>query len=284
MAHTGAAPEAQLLKRAVDELVARTGLPVAFGGYEIDDAVKVSAITGARTASLEGLVVHKSRGLGGRAIVERRPRLAIDYRTSRNITHDYDRHVLGEGISTLFAVPILVGGETRGVLYCGSWLTSPFGDQVARSAFAVAAELGTELRVRDEVARQVSLTQGVPASSTVAPAAREELREAFMELRSIASIVADEDVRSRLAKLERRIAALSRDASDHPDEPVVHLSPRETDVLACAAMGATNAEIASTLLLKEGTVKSYMQSAMSKLDASTRHAAVTRARRVGILP
>lgn len=162
-----------MLKRAVDELVARTGLPVAFGGYEIDDAVKVSAITGARTASLEGLVVHKSRGLGGRAIVERRPRLAIDYRTSRNITHDYDRHVLGEGISTLFAVPILVGGETRGVLYCGSWLTSPFGDQVARSAFAVAAELGTELRVRDEVARQVSLTQeSLPRPPSLRPRAR----------------------------------------------------------------------------------------------------------------
>jgi DNA-binding CsgD family transcriptional regulator len=32
------------------------------------------------------------------------------------------------------------------------------------------------------------------------------------------------------------------------------------------------------------TVKSYLQSAMAKLDASTRHAAVARARRAGILP
>ena len=64
----------------------------------------------------------------------------------------------------------------------------------------------------------------------------------------------------------------------------VRLSPRETDVLACAALGATNAEIAATLALKEGTVKSYLQSAMAKLDASTRHAAVAKARRAGILP
>jgi DNA-binding NarL/FixJ family response regulator len=64
----------------------------------------------------------------------------------------------------------------------------------------------------------------------------------------------------------------------------VRLSPREVDVLSCAALGATNAEIAATLELKEGTVKSYLQSAMSKLDASTRHAAVATARRAGLLP
>ena len=55
-------------------------------------------------------------------------------------------------------------------------------------------------------------------------------------------------------------------------------------MLACAALGATNAEIAAELNLREGTVKSYLQSAMGKLDASTRHAAVAKARRAGILP
>lgn len=55
-------------------------------------------------------------------------------------------------------------------------------------------------------------------------------------------------------------------------------------MLACAALGQTNAEIAATLTLREGTVKSYLQSAMAKLDASTRHAAVTKARRAGLLP
>ena len=66
--------------------------------------------------------------------------------------------------------------------------------------------------------------------------------------------------------------------------PTVHLSRRETDVLACAALGATNAEIAQQLGLREGTVKAYLGTAMSKLDASTRHAAVAKARRFGLLP
>ena len=84
--------------------------------------------------------------------------------------------------------------------------------------------------------------------------------------------------------IEHRLAALSHDAGEGPIETDVRLSPRETDVLACAALGATNAEIATTLSLKEVTVKSYLQSAMAKLDASTRHAAVAKARRAGLLP
>jgi len=80
-----------------------------------------------------------------------------------------------------------------------------------------------------------------------------------------------------------RLAALStQDAAGA--ETDVTLSPRETDVLARVALGATNAEIASSLTLKEATVKSYLQSAMAKLDASTRHSAVAKARRVGLLP
>ena len=115
------------------------------------------------------------------------------------------------------------------------------------------------------------------------PAAREELRETYAELRSIAASVDDPTVRGRLGELERRLAALSRDGTEttatrHPP------FSREIDVLACAGIGATNAQIAETLALKEVTVKSYLQSAMAKLDASTRHAAVAKARRAGLLP
>ena len=113
---------------------------------------------------------------------------------------------------------------------------------------------------------------------------REELRETYAELRSIAAVIDDPSLRARLDRLEQRLAALSNDSAEPPLELDVRLSPREIDVLACAALGATNAEIATTLELKEGTVKSYLQSAMAKLDASTRHAAVVTARRAGILP
>jgi DNA-binding CsgD family transcriptional regulator len=280
----GSQSDAQVLAGAVAELVRRTRFPVAFGGLEHDDAIHITSIVGARTRSLEGLVVQASRGLGGRALVEKRPRLALDYRSSRSITHDYDRAVLGEGIATLFAVPLIVGGHARGVIYCGSWAESPVGDVVARPAFAVADALSSELRIRDEVRRRLAVTPPAAEASALAPAAREELRETYAELRSIAAVVEDPAVRERLAGIERRLAALSKTEADAPLDLDVRLSPREIDVLACAALGSTNAEIAATLTLREGTVKSYLQSAMAKLDASTRHAAVARARRAGLLP
>ncbi|MBN9213492.1 MAG: DNA-binding protein [Microbacterium sp. SCN 70-200] len=277
------ASEDDLLANAVGDLVTRTGLPVAFGGFERSHAVEVTAVVGNRTPHLSGLVVHASRGLGGRALVERRPRLALDYRSSRNITHDYDRAVLGEGISTLFAVPVMVSGRARGVLYCGSWAASPFGESIARTALRVASDLATELRVREEVSRRLSLTAPAPALLGLDAPAREQLRESYAELRRIGAEVADAGIRARLAEIERRLATLSNDGAAQ-DPLDVKLSPRETDVLACAALGHTNAEIAATLSLREGTVKSYLQSAMAKLDAGTRHAAVAKARRAGLLP
>lgn len=283
-ANPDAAGDAAVLDRAVADLVRRTRFPVAFGGLAHEDAIHVTSIHGARTRSLEGLVVKASRGLGGRALVEKRPRLALDYGASRSITHDYDSAVLGEGISTLFAVPVMVAGRARGVIYCGSWAETPVGDVVARPAFAVAEELSSELRIREEVERRLAVA---PARTEAAPMpadAREELRETYAELRSIAAAVDDPGIRARLARVERRLAALSSDSPASRLDLDVHLSPREVDVLACAALGATNAEIAATLRLREGTVKSYLQSAMAKLDASTRHAAVVTARRAGLLP
>ncbi|WP_417511142.1 helix-turn-helix transcriptional regulator [Microbacterium sp.] len=120
--------------------------------------------------------------------------------------------------------------------------------------------------------------------------AREDLRESFAELRSISAAVADASLRTRLARLEQKLIAVageSRTTVAGPatrSVPAVRLSRREMDVLSCVALGHTNAEIAAQLSLREGTVKAYLGTAMSKLDASTRHAAVARARRAGILP
>lgn len=283
MTPAGLASEDELLARAVGDLATRTGLPVAFGGFERAGAIDVSAVVGNRTPYLAGLVVQPAKGLGGRALVERRPRLALDYRSSRNITHDYDRAVLGEGISTLFAVPVIVAGHARGVLYCGSWLHAAFGETTARTALQVASDLAADLRVRAEVDRHLQQLPAPGAAPTLDAAAREELREAYAELRQIGADVTDPAMRHRLSALEHKLAVLSRDRSEPSEQLDVRLSPRETDVLACAALGQTNADIAATLTLREGTVKSYLQSAMAKLDAGTRHAAVAKARRAGLL-
>lgn len=283
MAPTGeSTTQRELVRRAVDQLARVTGFPVSFGGLEHDGAVAVSATAGTRTRMLDDLVVRAERGLGGRTLVEKRPRLAVDYRTSRAITHDYDRAVLGEGITTLLAIPVLVQGRARGVLYCGSWREQSVGDAVARPAFAIAQSLATEMHVREEVERRVA-NWAPPAQATLAGRAQEELRESYAELRSIAASVDDPLIRERLNRVEARLATLSTGQAPS-GESAAHLSPREIDVLACVALGSTNAQIAQALGIREGTVKSYLQSAMIALNVSTRHAAVAQARRAGILP
>lgn len=282
---TGWESETELVARAVRELSQRTRFPVAFGGLIDEGVVSVTSIVGNRTRSLDGLRVRPERGLGGRAMMELRPRMTNDYGSSRQITHDYDVFVLGEGLCTLLALPIVVAGRPRGVLYAGAWDRTPVGGVTTAPAMQIAQSVAEELRVRDEVDRRLRAVG--PAPATVAPQQREELRESFAELRSIAASVDDDDLRARIAQVERRLVMLAGDASASTTTgPVstVHLSRRETDVLACAALGSTNAEIAAQLGLREGTVKAYLGTAMSKLDASTRHAAVTRARRAGILP
>jgi len=276
--------EAELVARAVRELAQRTRFPVAFGGLIDEGVVSVTSIVGNRTRSLDGLRVRPERGLGGRAMMEQRPRMTSDYGSSQQITHDYDGFVLGEGLRTLLAIPIVVAGRPRGVLYAGAWDETPVGGVTTAPAMQVAQTVADELRIRDEVDRR--LRSIAPRSDAVAPPQREELRESFAELRSIAASVDDADLRARIARVELRLVALAGDAVPVSTGPIptVHLSRRETDVLACAALGATNAEIAVQLGLKEGTVKAYLGTAMSKLDASTRHSAVAKARRAGLLP
>ncbi len=276
--------DAELVARAVRELARRTRFPVAFGGLLDDGVVHVTTIVGNRTRSLDGLRVRPERGLGGRAMMELRPRMTSDYGSSQQITHDYDVFVLGEGLRTLLALPIVVEGRSRGVLYAGAWDTEPVAGITTAPAMQVVQGLADELRIRDEVERRLRAASALP--SPTAPH-QEQLRETFAELRGISASVDDEALRARLAAVERRLLALADDerAPAHTGTvPIVRLSPRETDVLACAALGATNGEIAAELGLRESTVKAYIGTAMAKLDASTRHAAVVRARRAGLLP
>jgi LuxR family transcriptional regulator, regulator of acetate metabolism len=55
-------------------------------------------------------------------------------------------------------------------------------------------------------------------------------------------------------------------------------------VLALVALDLTNDRIATSLGLSPLTVKSYLRSAVARLDAQTRYQAIIEARRLGILP
>jgi len=63
----------------------------------------------------------------------------------------------------------------------------------------------------------------------------------------------------------------------------VNLSPREQEVLAELAQGATTADIAAELVIAESTVKTHIHHILEKLAASNRAEAVARATAMGLL-
>lgn len=66
-------------------------------------------------------------------------------------------------------------------------------------------------------------------------------------------------------------------------ELIVPLSRREKEILQLIATGASNKEIAETLMIAEGTVKNHVSSILSKLEARDRMQAVIIAQRIGLI-
>ncbi len=258
-----------------------TGLPVAFGGLLADTRrFRISELAGTATPALRGLAITMGNGLGGKALATARPLSVTDYRTSPVISHEYDTAVAAEGLASVLAVPVVVRRRVRGVLYGALRQPLTLGDRSLTAALDAARDLEQALAVRDE-ARRLMDACAQPLSPD--PMVREEVRDAHAELRALAQRVPDPALRDDLLAACGRLA-VAWGGGLEGGEATTALAPREIDVLACVASGATNAVAAERLGLRPETVKSYLRSAMRKLGAHTRLEAVIAARRSGLLP
>ena len=273
----------ELLQKSLRALASRIDLPVTFGGLATRDGAPLTSFVGTLGQSIHGLVIEPTQGLGGRALAERKPVTATHYRQATSITHRYDREVTAEGIVSLLAVPIVVDGAVRAVIYGGQRTPTQFGDAVLQGALRVASALAWEYSVHDEVERRLAALEsegGLPGLRIADPIERQDRRALFAELREIGREIDDPKLARRL---ERASHALNpRRAITSSGSPPV--SPRELDVLAQVALGKQNARIARQLGLTESTVKSYLSSAMRKLEAESRYEAVVAVRRAGLIP
>ncbi|XYZ60013.1 LuxR C-terminal-related transcriptional regulator [Nocardia seriolae] len=242
----------------------------------------LSEFVGTRTNGMRGLTVEHNSGLGGSAVASGRPRSVADYRSASTITHHYDVPVLGEGLRAVVAVPVVVKGEARAVLYVANRDSGVIGDRIAEEMVQAGRRLAMELAIRDEVDRRLRLSFAREAVSSANAVVTEQLRDLHAELRGITQTVSDAAARTRLWEVAEKLARLVSGVAA-PDDAVT-LAPRELDVLAHVALGCTNIEAAQRLSVRPETVKSYLRSAMTKLGAHNRHEAVVRARRLGLLP
>ncbi|ATL69989.1 helix-turn-helix transcriptional regulator [Nocardia terpenica] len=275
--------DSDALRAELRQVAVASGMPVVFGGQVHAGTLVLNQFLGTRTNAMRGLVVPPNSGLGGAAVAAGRPASVSDYRLDSTITHDYDAPVLSEGLRAVVAVPVLVRGESRAVLYVADRDAGPVGDRAADLVVQAGRRLAVELAIRDEVDRRIRLRETATAPAVVPDAVlTEELRDIHAEVRAIGQTVTDARARLRLRDLSDRLARLMSGPATSDEAPA--LAPRELDVLAHIALGCTNAEAAQRLSLRPETVKSYLRSAMTKLGAHTRHEAVVRARRLGLLP
>ncbi|MDK0523039.1 helix-turn-helix transcriptional regulator [Streptomyces sp. ML-6] len=271
------------MQAALLRLRRTSGLPVAFGGLLADARhARIAELNGAQTAALRGLVISAGSGLGGKAIALSRPCAVTDYPSSRHISHEYDLAVAAEGLRSVVAVPVVVRRRVRGVLYGALREPITLGDRTFDAAVAAARDVEQALVVRDEVQQLLATTREQVTDPRAAPEAWEDVREAHRELRSLVPKVVDPALRDELLAVCGRLASAAGSRRTEPGG--VRLAPREVDVLACVASGATNAAAAKRLGLRPETVKGYLRAAMRKLGAHTRLEAVVAARRAGLLP
>ncbi|MFE3516500.1 response regulator transcription factor [Streptomyces sp. NPDC059166] len=275
--------ETEELRSALLGLRRTSGLPVVFGGL-LSDArhARIGELNGTRTPALRGLVISSGSGLGGKAIALSRPCAVTDYPSSRHISHEYDTAVAAEGLRSVVAVPVVVGRTVRGVLYGALRAPLTLGDRTFDAVASAARDVEQALAVRDEVRRLLAATGGQVAGPGVQAGPWEDVREAHRELRALAPRIVDPALRDELLAVCGRLASAA--GPEAAPAPRVRLAPREVDVIACVASGATNAAAAERLGLRPETVKSYLRSAMRKLGARTRLEAVVAARRAGLLP
>ncbi|MCX5330448.1 helix-turn-helix transcriptional regulator [Streptomyces sp. NBC_00140] len=264
------------IRGALARLRRTTGLPVAFGGLVEPGRpqMRISELSGTATAALRSLAVISGSGLGGKAVALARPCAVTDYSSSQQISHEYDLPVAAEGLRAIVAVPVVVRRRVRGVLYGALRTAQPLGDRTLSAVVDAARDVEQALVVRDEARGLVEASQ---AAHTVDPVGREQVREAHAALRALAPRITDPALRAEL------LDACGLLAPRAPAEDI-GLAPRELDVLACVAAGATNAVAAERLGLRPETVKGYLRSAMRRLGAHTRGEAVVAARRAGVLP
>ncbi|TQJ56566.1 LuxR family GAF modulated transcriptional regulator [Streptomyces sp. SLBN-115] len=280
------------IRGALARLRRATGLPVAFGGLVEPgrQRMRISEFSGAAGLALRGLAVTSGNGLGGKAVALARPCAVTDYSLSRQISHEYDAAVAEEGLRSVLAIPVVVRRRVRGVLYGALRTAQPLGDRTLTAAVQAARDVEQALVVGDE-ARDL-LTAARPGIAGTGPGADtgpgagagagwEQVREAHTALRALAPRIADPALRAELLEVCGLLA--SRPAERRAGQSVA-LAPRELDVLAWVAAGATNAAAAERLGLRPETVKGYLRSAMRRLGARTRGEAVVAARRAGLLP
>lgn len=188
-----------------------------------------------------------------------------------------DTGAAGGALEELRAVATAVGTEPlRAAVSCGhGLLAAALGDHArACEHFEDAVDVFTRSRAPLEAAvARLELAATLRALDQV-DAAQREARIARASLQALGATVEADRARALVAALAADPPASGRDSL---------LTPRQLEVLRLVAAGLSDAAIAARLTLSEHTVHRHVANIFTRLDCSSRAAAVAAAGRLGLL-
>ncbi|MEU2253967.1 response regulator transcription factor [Nocardia xishanensis] len=138
------------VRLAVQTLRRTARVPLSFGGVVTAGTLRIDSLSGASTLMLAGLAVHAGAGLGGRAVITRRPALVDRYLLSSGISHEFDHIIAAEDIRSLVAVPVVVRRRVRAVIYAGTRGDRTLGERAFGSALDLARDLEQDIVLAEE--------------------------------------------------------------------------------------------------------------------------------------
>ncbi|MPY79028.1 MAG: GAF domain-containing protein [Actinophytocola sp.] len=272
------------LRRTLRETAQLDGLSMGLGGLvtQAGSRLVLSELYNLRCELFRGIVIRPGIGLGGVAMQHRRPVSVDDYVSSPAITHQFDRAAMADRVRSAIALPIIVRGEIRAMIYGATRGEMTFGDRTVATASVIARRLSHDIEVEEEVQRRLRRIADEQPEAERGALSQSELAELNAEIIAIAAAAQDTVLRDRLHALSQRVSGIGSVGTTA--RAVVHLSRRESDVLTQLAAGYTNAEIAERLCILPTTVKTHLRNTMRKLGARNRVETLAAARHAGLLP
>ncbi|SNR41882.1 regulatory protein, luxR family [Haloechinothrix alba] len=270
------------LEGLVERIRSSAGLDGSFGA-EIaprSDRYLIDRVSGQRMDPLNGVVVEAGAGIGGKAMLLGRPMAVTDYQRADCITHDFDQPVAQSGLRSILAIPVLLDGVPRAMIYGALRSANPISDRRIDIAYRLINQYRFDLRVDDEVARrfdELDTAAGARESAHL----REQLRAVHAEARALADEVTDPELRARIEALSVRAGGGGQPSE--PPQADYQLTRRELDVVVQVAAGLSNADVACRLGLAPATVKAYLKTAMRKTGVHNRLALIAACRRAGLI-
>ncbi|MBL7495948.1 GAF domain-containing protein [Frankia sp. CNm7] len=266
----------EFLIRITSSLRERTGADLALAGvvYPRTGKLALRCATGMRTDGLPGRTAPLDQTLAGRVVAAGRHVLVEnDGKRARIGTRGPAWGDCGEDVRSLLAVPLRLDGRVLFVLYLGTRSDKAIGAATTRTALSFVSRL-------EDFVTQAARAYEIDAPQRCVMDIR-TLRQIDGELEKLAKGVTVPHDRARIAA----IRSLLEDGvlASSAQEPAFALTRRELDVLGLVAEGLSNAETAEQLAVSPETVKAYLRNIRSKLGVRNRTAAVSVARRYGLL-